>query len=557
MTPEAKVILTAQDRTAQAFRAVRANLGGLEQAASMAQRALGAIGVGLSVGVVVTGLTRAAAAAIEFGDEVLKASKRTGLGAAAFAELAEAARMADVDMATLSKGLRTMQIRISEAGTGAKGPAEAFRALGIEVKDLIGLNADQQLELIFEQISRLESPLDRARAGTDLFGKAWESLAPLAAEGAAGLRAAREEIQKLGLTLTDDQIEKLADADDAVKRLSLSWDNFARTLTAKVAPALSTVLDSMIGNTSGQVSADLGMALSKLGDLRRRREVYSRPGYDQSVLADINAQIEATEAKVASLRLQLYQINGGSSGPLRRTNAPAAGAAAPGFTPDGLDEIVVWQREVFNLGNEMNSWMDSFNTQFSNGLTESMNAAANQIRAASAVIEEAEEPLKTMSVYAEQAASNMQDAFAQFFYDFDGGLKGMLASFADTLRQMVAQMAASKIFDWLGTALAGSGNAFVAGIGNFIAGARASGGPVSGGSAYLVGERGPELFVPGSSGQIIPNGMGGITMNQDIRIDARGGDAAQIMAMLPAWGEQIKRQTVAEVINLQRRGRLA
>ena len=39
---------------------------------------------------------------------------------------------------------------------------------------------------------------------------------------------------------------------------------------------------------------------------------------------------------------------------------------------------------------------------------------------------------------------------------------------------------------------------------------RAMGGPVSGGTPYMVGERGPELFVPQSSGQIIPNGyMGG------------------------------------------------
>ncbi len=36
-------------------------------------------------------------------------------------------------------------------------------------------------------------------------------------------------------------------------------------------------------------------------------------------------------------------------------------------------------------------------------------------------------------------------------------------------------------------------------------GARAGGGPVSAGSAYLVGERGPELFLPGTSGSIIPN----------------------------------------------------
>jgi hypothetical protein len=38
-----------------------------------------------------------------------------------------------------------------------------------------------------------------------------------------------------------------------------------------------------------------------------------------------------------------------------------------------------------------------------------------------------------------------------------------------------------------------------------ISGARALGGPVSFGKPYLVGERGPELFVPGMSGRIETN----------------------------------------------------
>jgi hypothetical protein len=39
---------------------------------------------------------------------------------------------------------------------------------------------------------------------------------------------------------------------------------------------------------------------------------------------------------------------------------------------------------------------------------------------------------------------------------------------------------------------------------------RALGGPVTGGQQYMVGERGPELFVPNQSGSIVPNnGMGG------------------------------------------------
>ena len=49
-----------------------------------------------------------------------------------------------------------------------------------------------------------------------------------------------------------------------------------------------------------------------------------------------------------------------------------------------------------------------------------------------------------------------------------------------------------------------------------IGGARASGGPVSGGVPYLVGEQGPELFVPPSSGAIAPNSaLGGtqVTLN--------------------------------------------
>ena len=37
---------------------------------------------------------------------------------------------------------------------------------------------------------------------------------------------------------------------------------------------------------------------------------------------------------------------------------------------------------------------------------------------------------------------------------------------------------------------------------------RATGGPVTGGSAYLVGERGPEMFVPTASGRIEAGGRG-------------------------------------------------
>ena len=64
-------------------------------------------------------------------------------------------------------------------------------------------------------------------------------------------------------------------------------------------------------------------------------------------------------------------------------------------------------------------------------------------------------------------------------------------------------------------------------IDNVFGGGRAMGGPVSRGTSYVVGERGPELFVPNTSGKIIPNGGssgGGSTINLTVNgaIDAEG-----------------------------------
>lgn len=52
-----------------------------------------------------------------------------------------------------------------------------------------------------------------------------------------------------------------------------------------------------------------------------------------------------------------------------------------------------------------------------------------------------------------------------------------------------------------------------------VAGARANGGPVTGGNTYLVGENGPELFTPVNSGNIIPNGAGGGSVKIDVTIN--------------------------------------
>ena len=93
-------------------------------------------------------------------------------------------------------------------------------------------------------------------------------------------------------------------------------------------------------------------------------------------------------------------------------------------------------------------------------------------------------------------------------------------------------------------------------IGNFFAGFRAEGGPVGAGNSYVVGEKGPELFVPGSSGSIVPNGaMGGggnksgasVNVTYNIASGVSRADLAPIL-------EQERKRLKAEIPDMVRRG---
>jgi predicted transcriptional regulator len=138
--------------------------------------------------------------------------------------------------------------------------------------------------------------------------------------------------------------------------------------------------------------------------------------------------------------------------------------------------------------------------------------------------------------------------------------------FIDVLRDMLAQIVKLVFFETVTKRLASSLSSML--IGNPLADvttgvakslavipALAVGGPVNAGSPYVVGEKGPELFVPHSSGSIVPNGAmgssgggaGGVTVNYNI---AAGVSRAELVPIL----EQERRRLKAEIPDMVRRG---
>jgi len=103
------------------------------------------------------------------------------------------------------------------------------------------------------------------------------------------------------------------------------------------------------------------------------------------------------------------------------------------------------------------------------------------------------------------------------------------------------------------------------GLGGLFGGGRANGGPVMGNRAYLVGERGPELFVPPTSGSMMTApetsralaGGGGVIVHMSV--DARGavdGVAAQVQRELVRALPEVERRTLSAVRGGAARGKL-
>ena len=121
---------------------------------------------------------------------------------------------------------------------------------------------------------------------------------------------------------------------------------------------------------------------------------------------------------------------------------------------------------------------------------------------------------------------NMKTAFEAGGEAFDSVMSSMergLEKFVTTGKLNFTDFAGSIIKDMLRIQLRQSASSLFSILGQTLF-ARADGGPVESGSAYMVGERGPELFVPRSAGAIVPNHsmamMGGSTNITNYNIQA-------------------------------------
>jgi hypothetical protein len=137
--------------------------------------------------------------------------------------------------------------------------------------------------------------------------------------------------------------------------------------------------------------------------------------------------------------------------------------------------------------------------------------------------------MKSFNDSLEQVGQTFASNFSQAFSSIVDGSKSAKDAFSDMAKSILSQ-ATSMFLNQAFSGLFGGSGGFGSIFGALFGGFRAAGGPVSGGTPYMVGEKGPELFVPGRSGSIVPNAAlgssrGGDQMTFNINLAGANGNA--------------------------------
>lgn len=180
---------------------------------------------------ITTGMSMLTMKAAEYGDELSRMSQRTGIAVDTLSKLKFAADMMDVPFQDLIGTIGKMQkvIATDKGGMGA----------------LLGLSTEGQFLAAADMIAAIENPAMRAAKAMEIFGKSGASLLPFLGEGSEKIREMMDEAERLGFTADPAEIEKLAQADDAFKRMNLSIANLINTVGAELAPVFTKMADSI------------------------------------------------------------------------------------------------------------------------------------------------------------------------------------------------------------------------------------------------------------------------------------------------------------------------
>jgi len=522
-----------------------------------------AVGAGVAATALAAGFVALAKQTIDYGDKLGKLNTRLGVSVQMLDKMKQIADLSGVSFEKITSSFALMARNISEASTGMGIALPAFDKLGISVEKLIKLNPDEQFIALSEAIMKIENPTERMATAMEIFGRSAAELLQLMPD-------LRKNLDGLN-TVWDKQKTKQAEAFN--DNLTTMKKNFMDLVTKGVGPAVES-LNSFYNLLSNPL-------LGAENDLRFQQNLVDQAVAAGRKLTDYDIEkLRVLKERVRTLKqLQSTQLTdkekrmGRSDAVATNVDVSLGAGESNKAAADKKEKVIKdaeksildekkkmadeWDAHIKQMreDDEAEEWQNAIDK-----VEAEREAAAKRLEVEKKAEEERTKLMESAAKERERlinaSSQFFGDRFTSAFMDFANGAKTAADSFRDMtisilqdMAKMLAQQAFMSIFKGLFSSGGGSGGTGFASLFGL-----AGGGTAQKNKPYIVGEQGPELFVPGRTGQVIPNGAGGssntvITVNVDAgeNSNINNENANQMGRMISnAVNEQVKKTMLQE-----------
>lgn len=551
------IVIKAVDKTKKSFRAVTVGLNVIRKAAFSMQSALVAAGA--------AGFGYLVKRSLDATDALGKMSDKIGISTDQLGGLRYAAELTGVATNTLDMGLQRMVRRVSEAAVGTGAAKDAIKELGLSAKELSQLSPDEQFRAIADAMEGVADQGDKVRLAMSLFDTEGVALVNTLKGGSEALEEMEKEAERLGLRFDRDLVQGVEDANDSITKLSTYVKTVFSRAVAELAPAIESLTNSITAwiqlkadDAGGPAMLAIKIADSFLGAtetiltaLRSMTEgIYTfinkaitafntfnnlLGGRGEMPIIEFNVDsIDNAIFKVGELRMKLQEA--ALSAQMARDASSAISLPDTSVTTVDLtvDSQYKQYADLRTAGEKHADWE-----------RENRNKALNETQ---------QYLIKQERMRKEYSKLNV-DGLQESGVKVVDTLKGTYKTAFDMHKSFAIKDALIDTYKAVSTALSSApppanyGLAAVAlaqGIANVqtlrATSFREKGGPVTAGSPYIVGEKGPELIIPSQAANVIPNDQLGGGNNFVINISAN--DTAGFDELLSS-----RRATLMELIN--------
>ena len=370
---------------------------------------------------------------------------------------------------------------------------DKVRDLGV---DLVYLN-DGSLDVnetflnTIDRLKKIKDPAEKAKVAAQLLGKGWQDMAELIELGADDLKASLDSVDESKI-IDKSEVDKAKNYRQAMDDLRDSFEKVAINLGERLIPKVAELLE----------------LLAKLPELLRGSGGVIEDAFSVEYMASMG-----DEASIARLEFErLAEMYGGYYA------SRAQGAK---------DETYALEQQMLDLEEATTATDAAF------------EALKGELKLEGAVLD-AKAMLDQLKEKAVEAFNGADGALGEYEQSLvDAKLKVLdlaeMITLTDSqknqIRVLVDTGELERAIGLIGIITAGGYTPELNAM--RYRGARAAGGPVTGGGSYLVGERGPELFTPGTSGNITPNNaLGG---GANITVNVNGGDPNSVVRALQQY----------------------